>query len=119
MHILDDRAWLVVIVAHRGQGRRLAAMARAGKVSWEIHLDQEYEVGILSVRASPLIEGNFLILLAGAKPGGCVIALDKQTGQEVWKALDDSKSSSSPMIVVAGGKRQLIVWTDTSVTSLN
>jgi outer membrane protein assembly factor BamB len=93
--------------------------ARNGKVIWEIHLDQKYEVGILSVRGSPLIEGNFLILLAGAKPGGCVIALDKQTGQEVWKALDDSKSSSSPMIVVAGGKRQLIVWTDTSVTSLN
>jgi outer membrane protein assembly factor BamB len=60
-----------------------------------------------------------LILVAGAKPGGCVIALDKRTGKEVWKALDDPKSSSSPLIVVAGGKRQLIVWTGSSVTSLN
>jgi outer membrane protein assembly factor BamB len=93
--------------------------ARSGKVIWEIHLDTKYEVGILSVRGSPLIEGNLLILVAGAKPGGCFIALDKRTGKEVWKALDDPKSSSSPMIVVAGGKRQLIVWTDTSVTSLN
>ncbi len=93
--------------------------ALSGKVIWEIHLDTKYEVGILSVRGSPLIEGNLLILVAGARPGGCVVALDKRTGKEVWKALDDPKSSSSPMIVVAGGKRQLIVWTGSSVTSLN
>jgi len=93
--------------------------ARNGKVIWEIHLDTKYTVGILSVRGSPLMEGNLLILFAGAEPGGCVIALDKRTGKEVWKALDDSKSSSSPLIVVAGGKRQLIAWTANAVTSLN
>ena len=93
--------------------------ARSGKVIWEIHLDTKYTIGILSVRGSPLIEGNLLILVAGARPGGCVIALDKRTGKEVWKALDDSQSSSSPLIVVAGGKRQLIVWTGSSVTSFN
>ncbi|HXT38659.1 MAG TPA: PQQ-binding-like beta-propeller repeat protein [Candidatus Angelobacter sp.] len=93
--------------------------ARSGKVIWEIHLDTKYTIGILSVRASPLIEGNLLILVAGAVPGGCVIALDKRTGKEVWKALDDSKSSSSPLVIAAGGKRQLIVWTSQAVNSLN
>jgi outer membrane protein assembly factor BamB len=44
--------------------------ARSGKVIWEIHLDTKYTVGILSVRSSPLIEGNLLILFAGARPGG-------------------------------------------------
>jgi outer membrane protein assembly factor BamB len=66
-----------------------------------------------------LIEGNLLILFAGAKPGACVMALDKQTGREVWKALNEPLSNSSPLIIVAGGKRQLIVWTGSSVTSLN
>jgi len=93
--------------------------ARSGKGIWEVHLDKKYEVGVLSCRGSPLIEGNLLILFAGAKPGGCVMALDKQTGKEVWKALDDPLSNSSPLIIVAGGKRQLIVWTGSSVTSLN
>ena len=92
---------------------------RSGKVVWETHLDRKYEVGVLSCRGSPLIEGNLLILFAGGKPGACVIALDKQTGKEVWKALDDPLSNSSPLIIVAGGKRQLIVWTGASVTSLN
>ena len=47
------------------------------------------------------------------------MALDKQTGREVWKALNEPLSNSSPLIIVAGGKRQLIVWTGSSVTSLN
>jgi outer membrane protein assembly factor BamB len=93
--------------------------ARNGKVIWETHLERKYEIGELSCRGSPLIEGNLLILFTGAKPGACVIALDKQTGNEVWKALNDAVSNSSPMIIVAGGKRQLIVWTNNSVTSLN
>jgi outer membrane protein assembly factor BamB len=91
--------------------------AQSGKVIWETHL--KYEIGVLSCRGSPLIEGNLLILFVGGKPGACVIALDKRTGKEVWKALDDPLSNSSPLIIVAGGKRQLIVWTGASVTSLN
>src|SRR4030095_4573609 len=92
--------------------------ARSGHVIWKTHLDKKYEIGVLSCRGSPLIEGNLLILFVGAKPGACVIALDKRTGKEVWKALDDSLSNSSPLLVVAGGKRQLIVWMSNSVTSL-
>src|SRR5262245_39078632 len=93
--------------------------ARGGKVIWEKQLGREYVIGELSCRSSPLIEENLLILFTGAKHGACVIALDKRTGKEIWKALDDSLSNSSPLIVVAGGKRQLIIWTGESVTSLN
>jgi outer membrane protein assembly factor BamB len=93
--------------------------ARNGKVIWEKQLSREYVLAELSCRSSPLIEGNLLILFTGGKPGACVIALDKRTGKEIWKALDDSLSNSSPLIVVAGGKRQLIVWTGESVTSLD
>src|SRR5205809_4096107 len=91
--------------------------ARNGKVIWERQL--EYDIGELSCRASPLIEGNLLILFTGAKPGACFIALDKKTGKEVWKALNETVSNSSPLVIVAGGKRQLIVWTDNAVNSLD
>ncbi len=93
--------------------------ARNGKVIWEKNLGKEYEVRELICRASPLIENNLLILFTGGKPGACVVALDKRTGKEVWKALDESVSNSSPLAIVAGGQRQLIVWTGESVTSLN
>ena len=93
--------------------------ARNGKVIWENHLGRKYEIGELSCRGSPLIEGNLLILFTGAKPGACVIALDKRSGKEIWKALDDTLSNSSPLVIAAGGKRQLIVWTDNAVNSLD
>ncbi|HMJ65983.1 MAG TPA: PQQ-binding-like beta-propeller repeat protein, partial [Candidatus Binatia bacterium] len=60
--------------------------AWSGHVIWETHLDRKYEIGVLSCRGSPLIEGNLLILFVGARPGACVIAFDKRTGKEVWKA---------------------------------
>jgi outer membrane protein assembly factor BamB len=93
--------------------------ARQGGLLWEKDLRKGYEIRDLSCRASPFIEGNLLILFTGAKPGACVMALDKETGKERWKALDEEVSNSSPLVIVAGGKRQLIVWTDESVTSLN
>lgn len=100
-------------------GQTYCLNARNGKVIWENHLEKNYEIPELSCRASPLIEGDLLILVTGAKPGACVLALDKKTGKEVWKALDEIASNSSPLVIVAGGQRQLIVWTDNSVTSLN
>ena len=93
--------------------------APTGELLWEMDLTKEYQIREMMCRASPLIEGDLLILFTGAKPGACVLALDKATGKEVWKALDESVSNSSPLIVMAGGKRQLLVWTCESVTSLN
>ena len=102
-----------------GNGHVHCLDARNGGLLWEKNLGKEYEVRVLQCRPSPLIEGHLLILFTGARPGASVIALDKKTGKEIWKALEESVSNSSPLVIVAGGKRQLIVWTGESVTSLN
>jgi outer membrane protein assembly factor BamB len=93
--------------------------ARTGRVLWAKQLQKDYRVEVLACRASPLIDGRLLIVLAGGKPGACVVALDKDTGKEIWKALDEPVSNSSPVILTAGGKRQLVVWTGQSATSLD
>ena len=92
---------------------------KTGMVIWEKNIGREYEVAEMSCRPSPLIEGSLLIVFTGAKPGAALLALDKQTGKEVWKALDDHVSNSSPIAITFGGKRQLIVWSDNSIASLN
>jgi outer membrane protein assembly factor BamB len=102
-----------------GNGHVLCLNTDKGELLWEQRLDKQYVIEPLVCRASPLIDGNLLILHAGAKPGACVIALDKTTGKEVWKALAESVTNSSPIIITAGGKRQLIVWTTEAVTSLD
>jgi len=92
---------------------------KTGTVIWEKNLWQEYEVEEMGCRPSPLIEGSLLIVFTGARPGATVLALDKQTGKEVWKALDEHASNSSPIAITSGGRRQLIVWTDKSLASLD
>ena len=92
---------------------------KTGKVFWKKNLWQEYTVEEMGCRPSPLIEGSLLIVFTGAKPGATVLALDKLTGKEVWKALDEHASNSSPIVINSGGRRQLIVWTDKSLASID
>lgn len=93
--------------------------ALKGDVVWQRDVQKEYPTSYLNTAGSPLIEGNLLIVLVGAKPGAGVITFDTRSGQEVWKALDEEASASSPIVVHAGGKRQLIIWTPQAVTALD
>ena len=102
-----------------GDGWTHCLDTKTGAIIWEKNIGKEYQVAELSCRPSPLIEGALLIVFTGAKPGASVLALDKGTGKEVWKALDDPVSNSSPIIITAGGRRQLIVWSDSALTSLD
>jgi outer membrane protein assembly factor BamB len=92
--------------------------ARHGGVLWKRDLEKDYQVTFSPGMPSPLIEGDLLILFIGGKPDACVVALHKDTGKEVWKALDEKLTFSSPIVISSGGKNQLIVWTQESVTSL-
>ncbi|MCI0361067.1 MAG: PQQ-binding-like beta-propeller repeat protein [Planctomycetaceae bacterium] len=100
-------------------GHLLCLDVQKGEVLWQRNLEKDYKIAFAPGAPSPLIEGNLLILFIGGKPDACVIALDKDTGKEVWKALDESLTFSSPIVISAGGKKQLIVWTMESVTSLD
>ena len=93
--------------------------AGSGAVLWQKNLEQQYKAAFAPGMPSPLIEGDLVFVFAGGKDGACVVALHKDTGKEAWKALDESLTASSPIVIPAGGKRQLIVWTQESVTSLD
>ena len=101
-------------------GDLLCLDAVKGTVLWRKNLMAEYGTKEFSgTTPSPLIEGSLLIVAVCAQPGPTVVAFDKDTGREVWKALDDPWTYSSPNVITAGGQRQFIVWTPKSVTSLN
>ena len=95
---------------------------RKGDALWRRNLEKEYQVQEFAFHAAPLIEGEHLILCIGSFPrtqASCVLALDRNSGKEVWKTLDEGLTHSSPIAITAGGKRQVIVWTQESVTSLD
>jgi len=94
--------------------------AAQGAVVWEKNLAKEYGVKeFTGITASPLIEDELLILYICGKPAACVVAFNKNSGKEAWRALDDSFTYSSPIVLTTGGSKQLIVWTQEAVTSLN
>ncbi|HLW67447.1 MAG TPA: PQQ-binding-like beta-propeller repeat protein [Gemmataceae bacterium] len=67
------------------------------------------------------MEGDLLIECIGSFPGtspSSVIAFNRITGKEVWKTPTEGLTNSSPVIVSAAGKRQVIVWTQGSVMAL-
>jgi outer membrane protein assembly factor BamB len=90
-----------------------------GELLWSKDLMKDCGAASFTLRASPVIDGDRVILVAGGKPGAYVVALDRITGREVWRALEEPITNSTPIIVELGGQRQLIVWTAESVTSLN
>jgi outer membrane protein assembly factor BamB len=89
-------------------GHLVCLDARKGEVLWQRNLQKDYQVAFAPGTPSPLIEGDLLILFIGGKPDAGVVALHKDTGKEVWKALDESLTFSSPIVISSGRKKRLI-----------
>jgi outer membrane protein assembly factor BamB len=47
------------------------------------------------------------------------VALDKRTGEEVWRALEDEASYSAPIVIEQAGRRVLVCWTGNHVAGLD
>jgi outer membrane protein assembly factor BamB len=95
--------------------------AAMGKVLWKKDLASQYQATPprWGISAAPLVEGDAVIVCAGAEPDGCIMAFHKDTGEEIWRALGDRPTYSAPIAISMGGKRQLIVWTGDAINSLD
>jgi outer membrane protein assembly factor BamB len=84
-----------------------------GKIIWKKFLNTDYKVpqDFFGTASTPLIEGGLLILNVGAPGGPCVVALDKATGREAWRAGKEwGPSYASPVPAVIHGKRRVFVF---------
>ena len=94
-----------------------------GAVLWEKHYIADYDsfIPTWGVASSPIVDGDRLITVVGGEPGGLIMAFDKRTGAEVWRALDvvGEMGYGQPILIDAGGARQLIVWHAAALVSLN
>ena len=86
-----------------------------GKILWKRHLPIEHQVGPGS---SPILHENLLVLVRDGCDVQYVIALDKNTGQTVWKTdrppIDATytpykKAFSTPLVIDTEQGRQMIV----------
>ncbi len=95
--------------------------ASNGQVLWKKNLPTEYKTPtpIWGFSGNPLIDGRKLICLVGGE-GSVAVAFDKDSGKELWRALSASEPGyTSPSIIEAGGKRQLLLWHPEDLNSLD
>ena len=99
-------------------------MAR-DRAAWPVDRDRhsEYDTNIpvWGTSSSPLVDGDRAIFLVGGEPDALVVAFDKHTGREIWRALESNTEMgyNQPLIIEEGGARQLIVWQPRGLSSLN
>ncbi len=100
-----------------------ALKTETGAVAWEKNFEEDYatKVATWGVAGAPLVEGDLLIAIVGGVPDAEVVAFDKRTGKEVWRALAPEPEMGYAQLIIfdAGGVRQLIVWHPRAVISLN
>jgi outer membrane protein assembly factor BamB len=103
------------------EGDLFCFQAASGKVIWSKNLKATYktESPLWGYAAHPLIDGDNLITLAGGE-GSQTVALNKKTGEEVWRFGTSKETGySPPTIIQAAGVRQLILVNPEAVNSVN
>lgn len=95
--------------------------AKTGKLLWEHDICKKYNCRPprWGYSAHPLIHGDLVYATAGGE-GQVLIAFDKNTGEEQWKALSSEEAGyCPPRVINHAGVEQLLFWYPKAVVSLN
>jgi outer membrane protein assembly factor BamB len=107
------------LFAMAGEGTLVSLDAQTGSVLWRMNVVEKFggRVPHWGVSESPLVDSSNLIVTPGG-PGAAIVALDKKTGNLVWKSQSDPAGYSSAIAAEVGGIRQIIVFTAEGVVGL-
>ena len=102
-------------------GHLLCLHASEKKLLWRRDLDADYSIRmpVWGIAPSPLVEEDLVIVQIGGSGGACIVAFDKMTGKERWRALKDRASYSSPIMIEQAGRRVLVCLTGERVAGLD
>lgn len=113
-----DRVYIV-----GAAGDLLCLHTATGEIVWRKHYPTDYDVGvpIFGFSSAPIVNSDLLIAIVGGEPDALVVAFDKRTGEEIWRALKASSEPgyAQPTIVEAAGRRQLLIWHPLAISSLD
>lgn len=95
--------------------------AETGKVVWKLNAIEKYHsrIPVWGLASNPILVEDKLIVQLGGKEGACIVALQKENGTEVWRALDDEASYSAPILIEQAGKDVVLFWTGGRFTGLD
>lgn len=115
-------------VVHEGRVYTLGAIgqiycfhAETGAIHWQRDgvKDLGGVVPMWGYAGAPLIHEDKLIVHLGAKPNGCVIALDRLTGKEIWRSIEDEAGYCNTVLAKTPSGLQLIQWSPNHIHGLD
>jgi outer membrane protein assembly factor BamB len=115
---LVDRDHVYVFGA---EGDISCVRTRDGEKIWRKHVKKDYRIQTPTwgFAAHPVIHGEHLINVIGGK-GSAVVAFDKRTGKEAWRALDCRSPGYSQLAVHSlGGIPYVLAWHGEGLNALN
>ena len=83
------------VTVHDGLAYALGTMghlhclsAADGNLHWVRDLNAEYNIQmpVWGIASAPLVEDDLLIVQIGGSPGACIVAFDRQTGEDRWES---------------------------------
>src|SRR5207253_5546391 len=105
------------------KGALVCLKSKTGEIVWKKDYVKEYDTQVPTwgMTSAPLVDGKRLIAIVGGAGAAKVMAFDKLTGKEIWRALSSEKEEPGycqPIMFEAAGKRQLIIWHPRALVSL-
>lgn len=108
------------VYALGAEGNLTCLDALTGRLIWQKDFKKDYAAPtpIWGFCGHPLVDGDRLICLVGGA-GSVAVAFDKNTGQEIWRALSASESGYCPPTMLEDGDtKQLVIWDADKINGL-
>jgi outer membrane protein assembly factor BamB len=86
--------------------------AKTGEIVWQHDTVAKFGARVpeWGFAGSPVIDGDNVIVHLGGKDA-CLLALDRKTGKEVWRALGDPAGYCTPVVIEPKSGKQVVLWT--------
>jgi len=95
--------------------------ANSGELLWRGDYSSRFGKGhpYWGAATSPLVDGDRVVVHFGMDDSGALIALDAESGKEVWSHGNDGASYASPILVEIQGRRQIVELTMKGLASVD
>lgn len=91
----------------------------SGKLLWSHQAAEENggKTPSWGYAGSPLLVGELVVVSVGGKGGNSLVAYRRSDGEKVWSGGDDSSGYSSTMLATLAGRRQIVIFNQSSVAA--
>jgi outer membrane protein assembly factor BamB len=95
--------------------------AKTGRLLWRKDFSRQYPVTspLYGTAMSPVVVGDLLVAHVGGHDKGALTAFDAANGAVKWSYDADGPAYSSPVVLTAGGERQVVTFTQKELVAVS